>query len=538
MKKKRWVSYLIALTIALTIMPKPVSAEEEIAEEFDLSEGNVVIEDEGTYRIIQSKSGTTTNTITVDVTDAKDIYIILNGVNIDVSETSGACAFKIADDSQAKVTVELEEGTTNTLKSGIYCAGLQKNGDGEGIGTLTITGTGTLEATGEIGGAGIGGGGGKTGSNITITGGIVIATAKYVSAGIGGGDHGSGSNIKISGGTVTATGGYGSNGIGSGDEGTDSSNIIITGGSVKTVGNNADDIGTTPTDGKNNYVYPVKVPNLDKINSVTVDKETENKKEYTRQGNHPDNDSAFYLYLTKAIHTITIDNDTCTATWNDQTNSFTVKAPTPIVTVDSSKTTASSITVNELPNQNIYGEMECSIDGNNWTTGNILTNLQSANFGGKYTVYARYKSNSNYLESDTGQVENVSTNSASYTISIPSTTLTAGNSSSTGTVSVNTSEKFDLGYNGHIDVKVKKDDNISNDGKLTLKRQNDNTGKTITTALKVNGNSFTDITQNIISFDSLNYQNDLAIISFAKPEGNIPAGTYKGTITFEVSYDE
>ena len=50
--------------------------------------------------------------------------IILNNVNIDVSGTPDACAFKIADNSSGNVTVTLDDGTTNTLKSGANCAGL------------------------------------------------------------------------------------------------------------------------------------------------------------------------------------------------------------------------------------------------------------------------------------------------------------------------------------------------------------------------------------------------------------------------------
>lgn len=579
MKKKRWLSYFIVLAIALTMIPKPVSAEGKIIEK-SLDDGDVVISSEGNYIISQNDPNTpTTNTITVDVTDAKDIYIILNGVNIDVSGTPDACAFKIKDDSKANVTVELAEGTTNTLKSGYFCAGLQKNGTVDDIGTLTITGTGTLEATGGTWGAGIGGGGsdnrgvnkitiesGKviakggdyaagigggfegSGSSIKIENGTVEATGGTEGAGVGGGSIGSGSNITISGGTVTAIGGDENfdvinfqsrigNGIGSGALNTSSGNIEITDGSVKAIGktgvhgDKADDIGATPTNGEQT-VYLAKLDNQDDINGVSVDGQP-----FKRQGNHPDNDTAFYLYLTGKDHTIVSGTNYYKATWNNSENNFVIKNKAPTPTVSIKETTASSITVNELPNQDIYGEMECSIDGNNWTTGNILTNLQSANFGGKYTVYARYKSNSNYLESDTGKVENVSTNSASYTISIPSTTLIAGNSNSTSTISVNKNNAFDLGYKGHVDVKVKNNGNedVTNDAKLKLKRQGDS-NTTVLSALLVNGTQLGDINNNVARFKS---KDDSGVsISFAKPEGTIPAGTYQGTITFEVSYDE
>lgn len=61
----------------------------------------------------------------------------------------------------------------------------------------------------------------------------------------------------------------------------------------------------------------------------------------------------------------------------------------------------------------------------------------------------------------------------------------------------------------------------------------------ITSALLVNGGPFTDITQSVAVFK----EKDAAIpISFVKPEGLpesvIPAGTYSGTITFDITYSK
>jgi hypothetical protein len=65
------------------------------------------------------------------------------------------CAFAIADSSTGDVTVTLVGN--NTLQSdGNNCAGLQKNGSGEDVGTLPIVGEGSLTATGGQDGAGIG----------------------------------------------------------------------------------------------------------------------------------------------------------------------------------------------------------------------------------------------------------------------------------------------------------------------------------------------------------------------------------------------
>ena len=60
----------------------------------------------------------------------------------DRSSIDNTAAFVIEDDSRGDVTITLDGD--NTLISGSGCAGLQKNGEGENIGTLTINGTGTL----------------------------------------------------------------------------------------------------------------------------------------------------------------------------------------------------------------------------------------------------------------------------------------------------------------------------------------------------------------------------------------------------------
>ena len=101
--------------------------------------------------------------------------ITLAGVKIDVSGMENAAALKIEDDSSGNVTIRLAEGTTNILKSGKNCAGLQKNGGNESIGGLTIKGKGRLVATGGKYGAGIGGGILGTGLAITIIEGEVTA---------------------------------------------------------------------------------------------------------------------------------------------------------------------------------------------------------------------------------------------------------------------------------------------------------------------------------------------------------------------------
>lgn len=296
-------------------------------------------------------SGTTTAEH-IEIADGVNANITLAGVNIDVSAIAMTAAIKIADDSTGNVTITLADDTVNVLKSGYKCAGLQKNGDyiSEDKGKLIIqggaNGTGSLEATGGIGGAGIGssilyndastnssnieikganivanggmfaaGLGGGDCSNITVSGGNVTAIGGDISSGIGGSQGGNCSNITISGGTVTAKGGsdvhalHGA-GIGGGGGG-NCSNIIICGGSVKAEsgGSEVSAIGSsylgevTPTlaDGTT-PVYLFTIPNPDD-KPVEIDGTA-----YTpvnHKGVDP-TDGNLYAYLTGKTHTVKV----------------------------------------------------------------------------------------------------------------------------------------------------------------------------------------------------------------------------------------
>lgn len=184
----------------------------------------------------------TDNTIRVE--DNVAANVTLDGVHIDVSSEERKAAFEIAEDSPQDVNLTLVG--ENTLTSGNWCAGLQKNG-GTSTGTLTIGGTGTLTAAGGIAGAGIGGGYARSGggycdgSNITINSGTIIATGGTSNggAGIGGARNGDGLYITINGGDVTANGGDKAAGIGGGGPnayGGSGRNITITGGTVRATG--------------------------------------------------------------------------------------------------------------------------------------------------------------------------------------------------------------------------------------------------------------------------------------------------------------
>ena len=144
----------------------------------------------------------------------------LSGVNIDVSGTGDVMAMqagKAAVEITGNRDVTIELDGTNTVQSGVWRAGVEKNTieateteAASGKGNLTITdenGTdGSLNATGGLFGAGIGGDYYSSTSNITITGSAkVTATGGDKASGIGGGyissfqnTNNGGSNITVS----------------------------------------------------------------------------------------------------------------------------------------------------------------------------------------------------------------------------------------------------------------------------------------------------------------------------------------------------
>lgn len=199
----------------------------------DLSQGSIAISatgykqgggDEtpftGAYTIKQSDKAYLTNTVSVT---GGTHEITMNDVVIDVSNSSGACAFSIATGA----TVDLKLAGRVMLKSGSYAAGLSVP-TGAAVTISAISASGALTAEGGKYGAGIGGYNKESastsysfasGGNITILSGTVNARGGENAAGIGGAHGngtGTGETICISGGRVMATGGSFGAGIGGG----------------------------------------------------------------------------------------------------------------------------------------------------------------------------------------------------------------------------------------------------------------------------------------------------------------------------------
>ena len=166
----------------------------------------------------------------IQIEENASVTLTLDGAYMDASAIPYISApILIPENSTGNVNIILKG--ENGLKAGRYYAAIQKDGDAENIGTLTISGEGSLMAAGGYNAAGVGSGADKPVKNIVISSGTVMATGGVYGAGIGGGDRGTASNITISGGTITATGGNTGAGIGGGYAGM-GNDITISGGTV------------------------------------------------------------------------------------------------------------------------------------------------------------------------------------------------------------------------------------------------------------------------------------------------------------------
>ena len=222
------------------------------AKEYDLKNGEVIIDRDGDYTISGTYKKTTGTAHITDhvITVKKDVSatITLKGVSIETANANTVKMSCIELEEGADVTLVLSgmnnlytvsdsgaaihvpEGSSLTIRAGsdqdvlysfarAYGAGIGGN-SGEGHGEITIesgtvaacsgmslTDKGTEKGTESDSGAGIGSGSaGIGGGMITIAGGSVYAAAS-VGAGIGGGYKGTSGTVVISGGDVEARGG-------------------------------------------------------------------------------------------------------------------------------------------------------------------------------------------------------------------------------------------------------------------------------------------------------------------------------------------
>ena len=217
-----------AATLEASTEQKPV---EKAAEDEDDDKDVMTFEDNTASTVTKAVNKAVQNIITImNNCTKKDTTVTIKDVNIDVSKKIQPAMIV---GGKGDTTLKLERN--NTLKSGIGCAGLEKD-DVLSTGKLTITAEDTsasLKAYGGDNSAGIGGKSYHSTSKLEIANGNIYAESGFnMGAGIGGGMYGKG-EVTISGGDVTAHGGHTAAGIGGGFRG--SGDVTILGGTVTAI---------------------------------------------------------------------------------------------------------------------------------------------------------------------------------------------------------------------------------------------------------------------------------------------------------------
>ena len=217
-----------AATLEASTEQKPV---EKAAEDEDDDKDVMTFEDNTASTVTKAVNKAVQNIITImNNCTKKDTTVTIKDVNIDVSKKIQPAMIV---GGKGDTTLKLERN--NTLKSGIGCAGLEKD-DVLSTGKLTITAEDTsasLKAYGGDNSAGIGGKSYHSTSKLEIANGKIYAESGFnMGAGISGGMYGKG-EVTISGGDVTAHGGHTAAGIGGGFRG--SGDVTILGGTVTAI---------------------------------------------------------------------------------------------------------------------------------------------------------------------------------------------------------------------------------------------------------------------------------------------------------------
>ena len=221
-----------AATLEASTEQKPV---EKAAEDEDDDKDVMTFEDNTASTVTKAVNKAVQNIITImNNCTKKDTTVTIKDVNIDVSKKIQPAMIV---GGKGDTTLKLERN--NTLKSGIGCAGLEKD-DVLSTGKLTITAEDTsasLKAYGGDNSAGIGGKSYHSTSKLEIANGKIYAESGFnMGAGIGGGSIGGNGEVTISGGEVTAYASGGGAGIGGGTDSTKKSTVRILGGVINAVG--------------------------------------------------------------------------------------------------------------------------------------------------------------------------------------------------------------------------------------------------------------------------------------------------------------
>lgn len=214
-------------------------------------------------------------------------------------------------------------------------------------------------------------------------------------------------------------------------------------------------------------------------------------------------------------------------------------APEPTFTTTQ---TADSITVEVTNYQDVYGEIQYKWDNGEWGTNNTLPNLGA---NSEHTVSVRYMGQNNYQPSKETQPQTVRSAPATFTITIPaSVTATRYDKPEVGgTISVDKSKAFDLGYNGKVVIYG----SYRTMG-IDLYRQNDPQSNALYCFMHT-GNAVTGENHYppvggskspVAIFDEISNTADINVYAQIEnySDDYLAAGTYSGTTTFTAEYTE
>ena len=245
-----------------------------------------------------------------------------------------------------------------------------------------------------------------------------------------------------------------------------------------------------------------------------------------------------FLSVDASYGTVNVYGGTIEYQWGNI--NFYYTAPEPTFTTTQ---TADSITVEVTNYQDVYGEIQYKWDNGEWGTNNTLPNLGA---NSEHTVSVRYMGQNNYQPSKETQPQTVRSAPATFTITIPaSVTATCYDKPEVGgTISVDKSKAFDLGYNGKVVIYG----SYRTMG-IDLYRQNDPQGNylncDIYTEEKDSGETHVgpSVTHNktpVAIFDESVYTTDINVYAqiYYSSDQYVPAGTYSGTTTFTAEYTE
>jgi len=184
------------------------------------------------------------------------------------------------------------------------------------------------------------------------------------------------------------------------------------------------------------------------------------------------------------------------------------------------------VPTNSVPR--VFGNILYSVNNGPWATQpwDTFWDLEP---GTTYTIRAKYAAFSGVNESPVATM--TITTPIEYTVNIPATMQADGTS-----VDITVGDHLVLGASGRLDITIN-GGTIQDNGRLQLQRLN--SGDMIRSQLLVDDEIFNvrigGVRQSVATFTMTNQ--DPVPISFVAPnEANIPAGTYEGTVVFEISY--